>query len=185
MPKRSFGFLIFLRRMKRINIHEHSGGLVCQGLDLSWLNVMTCLLARDSIYPGWMSCRACLPGNRFFQVECHAGFACQGLDLSRLNVMPGLTRHLSLIFQPLRSTTIFFKAIKRLYHPFGVLVFVELFTFIIMPPLRGYVSTTSTTSLTMLPFDSQKTRWAEIRIAARKDLSTVDNYATAFGDTIL
>jgi len=168
MQKKSFGFLIILRRMKRINIHEHSGGLVCQGLDLSWLNVMTCLLARDSIYPGWMSCglacqgidlswlnvmtcllardsiypgwmscRACLPGNRFFQVECHAGFACQGLDLSRLNVMPGLTRHLSLIFQPLRSTTIFFKAIKRLYHPFGVLVFVELFTFIIMPPLRG------------------------------------------------
>ena len=89
MQKKSFGFLIILRRMKRINIHEHSGGLVCQGLDLSWLNVMTCLLARDSIYPGWMSCRACLPGNRFFQVECHAGFACQGIDFSRLNVMPG------------------------------------------------------------------------------------------------
>jgi len=73
MQKKSFGFLIILRRMKRINIHEHSGGLVCQGLDLSWLNVMTCLLARDSIYP----------------VEFHEGLACQGLDLSRLNVMPG------------------------------------------------------------------------------------------------
>jgi len=29
--------------------------------------------ARDSIYPGWMSWRACLPGTRFIQVECHAG----------------------------------------------------------------------------------------------------------------
>ena len=57
---------------KFIQVEFHDGS-ACQGLDLSRLNTMTCLLARDSIYP----------------VEFHEGLACQGLDLSRLNVMPG------------------------------------------------------------------------------------------------
>jgi len=130
-----------------------------------------------------MTC--CLPRTRFIQVECHDVLACQGIDLSRLNVMPGLTRHLSLIFQTLRSTTIFFKAVKRLYHPFGVLVFCELFTFIIMPPLRGYVSTAEYCLFNhaTLRFPKNQVRWN--RIVAGDDLRTVQNYVTLRGYHLL
>ena len=138
MLKKSFGFSIILRRMKRINTHEHNDVL-----------------------------------------------ACQGIELSRLNVMPGLTRHLSLIFQTLRSTTIFFKAVKRLYQPFGVLVFCELFTFIIMPPLRGYVSTAEYCLFNhaTLRFPKNQVSWN--RIVARNDVLTVQNYVALRGYYLL